>query len=80
VTEAGTETNDETGTKTTALDGTTEINENETDDGTFSHEMITADGDEAIVIKKLDGTDETSVSGTTTGETHDDGTTTVAGT
>jgi hypothetical protein len=42
--------------------------------------MITADGDEAIVIKKLDGTDETSVSGTTTGEAHDDGTTTVAGT
>jgi hypothetical protein len=48
--------------------------------GTFSHETITAPGDEVISISSLYGKDETHDSGTTTGETQVSGTTTVAGT
>lgn len=38
-------------------------------DGTFSHEMITADGYEGIVIYCEVGTNETHMAGTTTGDT-----------
>jgi len=53
-----------------------------TESGTAVYSMITADGDEAIVIYSVDGKNETHEIGTTTAEldAHDDGITTVAGT
>jgi len=43
---AGTKTNEETATVTTAVDGTEAITEVGTDSGTFVHETTTNDGDD----------------------------------
>jgi hypothetical protein len=50
--------------------------------GTFVNEIMTPDGDEAMVIYSVLGNLETNENGTTTTELeyHDDGMTTVAGT
>jgi hypothetical protein len=56
------------------------MTETGTDDGIFDHAMITADGDEWMVMIKLDGTFETTETGTTAGCDQVLGTATVAGT
>jgi hypothetical protein len=48
--------------------------------GKFSHEMMIALGDEATVMKALDGSSEANEAGMTNGEFHVDGTTATAGT
>jgi hypothetical protein len=72
--------NDEAATVTTAELGIEAMRPAGTDDGTFDQAMMTADGDEWIVMITLDGSDETAEAGTTTGDDHVDGTATVAGT
>jgi hypothetical protein len=56
------------------------MTETGTDDGIFDHATITADGDEWMVMIKLDGRFETAETGTTAGCDHVLGTATVAGT
>jgi hypothetical protein len=71
-----------TETETTADVGTTDITLDGTYVGTLVYSMITAEGDEAIVIYFVDGNDETHETGTTTTELEAQvvGMTTVAGT
>lgn len=71
---------DEAGTVTTAELGIVAITLNGTLFGTLVYSIITTDGDEAIVIKAVDGKFSATEAGTTTGDYHVDGTTTVAGT
>jgi hypothetical protein len=74
------ETYDEAGMATTAVDGIEAMTETGTLFGTLVQSTITADGDEAMVMIKVYGTDETHETGTTTGVAQVVGTTTVAGT
>jgi hypothetical protein len=70
----------ETATEITAVLGTDWMTDFGTDPGTYDHEIIAADGEPATERTTDDGSCETYVHGTTTGEAHDDGTTTEAGT
>jgi hypothetical protein len=78
VTDVGTKTNSVCGTVTTTLDGNVSINENETDDGTL--ENSTTAETEFKTMKFVDDNDQTDETGTTTGDDHVFGTTTVDGT
>jgi len=81
VTVAGTYANEDTAIVTTAEDGTEATTLDGADDGTSWDWIITAEVDVATVIyleePRVLGTQ---IAGTTTGEVHVDGTTTVAGT
>lgn len=81
VIEVGTKMNELTGTETTTLDGTLWMTDEETESGTLLHSIMTAELDEAIVMKTDDGNPATTEVGTTTIELedHELGTTTDEG-
>jgi len=77
---AGTKTNDEVATVTTADDGTEAMTDVGTEFGTLVQATMATDGDEATTTTSVDDKLETHEIGTTTGDDQVDGMVTVAGT